>query len=108
MTSFLFTIKNPYGIPPTKFPLIPSKSRYAIFCYSAYGPSFGFPDMTDLRVSDQCDKQTKIQGGSSYCGSFGRTYQNNTGIGPSKGTNDFLAGSPFFTVKEIEVFQIFA
>jgi hypothetical protein len=106
LSSFLFTVRNPHGVPPMKFPLMPDKSRYAIFCYAGYGPSFGFPDMTDLRVCDHCDRPAKIQGGNSYCGSFGLTYENSTGIGQSKGTNEFFAGAPFFTVKEIEVFEI--
>ena len=37
--SFIFTLTNMYNISPTKFPN--SDTRYSIYDYSAYGPTFG-------------------------------------------------------------------
>jgi hypothetical protein len=109
LTSYIFSLRNPEGIPPRRFPLSPEKSRYALFCYSGYGPSFGFPDTNDFRVSDHCDVQTRIKARNSYCGSFGLAYSNEDRLGQpdEPGLNTFLTGAPYFTVKEIEVFEVF-
>jgi hypothetical protein len=103
-TSFLFTIKNPHGVPPTIFCLREAKKDFAVFCYEGYGPTFGFPDASDLRIADCCN----IEGArrTSYAGSFGDTYSNTTQVGGKVGENSFFTGSPFFVVREIEVFEV--
>jgi hypothetical protein len=105
LRSFLFTLRNPHGVPPRKFALKAEMNQYAIHChpghyakfgYSAYCPSFGF---TDIHVSDNCNtnrnSHTKI--GTLYSDS---AYANDTAF------EDFLTGAEKFTVKEIEVFEI--
>ena len=42
--SFLFSLVNPSGLPPTKIPLIAGKGGNAIYCHNNYGPSFGSDD----------------------------------------------------------------
>lgn len=37
--SFLFTISNPYGLAPTKFPC--SNGTYEMYCHPSFGPAFG-------------------------------------------------------------------
>ncbi|KAL9951568.1 hypothetical protein ACROYT_G044252 [Oculina patagonica] len=39
--SFLFSLVNTSGLPPTKMTLKPDQEESAIFCYSGYGPVFG-------------------------------------------------------------------
>jgi hypothetical protein len=104
MGSFLFTIKNQYDVEPMIFPVKEDKRDFAIFCYEGYGPSFGFPDASDLRIADNCNQENARR--TNYAGSFGDTYDNQTKLSWRIGENCFLAGSPFFVVKEIEVFEI--
>jgi hypothetical protein len=40
-TSFLFSLKNPHGLKPTKMPLLLDCAQYSIFCEKESGPSFG-------------------------------------------------------------------
>jgi hypothetical protein len=109
LQSYIFSLRNPYGVPPRRFPILPEKSRYAVFCYSGYGPSFGFPDSNDFRISDRCDIQTIIKARNCYCGSFGLAYDNEERLGEPEepGLNTFLTGEPYFIAKDIEVFEVF-
>jgi hypothetical protein len=91
--SFLFTLKNPSGVPPRIFRL--KEEGYAIFCYSQNGPSFG-----DILIEDHCNCLPL----SSAVG-FGDNYEND-GIGGPPGRNQFFTGSEAFIVKEIEVFEL--
>jgi hypothetical protein len=91
LKSFLFTLKNPHNLPPTKFPLKLEQKESAIFCLSSCGPHFG-----NIYISDDCDASP------SNDSSLGRTDANGTGLDGQK----VLTGSQYFTVKEIEVFEI--
>jgi hypothetical protein len=97
LRSFLFTLRNPHGVPPRKFALKADKKQYAIYCNSGYGPRFGW--CGDILVYDNCntnrDSYTRI--GTHY---GDRTYANDTAF------EYFLTGAEKFTVKEIEVFQV--
>jgi hypothetical protein len=92
LKSFLFTLKNPHNFPARKFALRADMSNYAIHCYSSWGPHF-----TDMAVFDGCNAST-----SSYGGTLGGCYANDTGLDG----NTFFTGSRYFTVKEIEVFEV--
>jgi hypothetical protein len=94
--SFLFTIKNPHGVPPTIFPLKDDKKQCAIYCFPSRGPIFG--GGCDLFISDCCDSNEK-----SYTKTFGDTYENTTRMDGKT----FFTGDRFFTVKELEVFEVF-
>ena len=48
--SFLFSLVNPSGIPPTKMPLKSGQEGYAMYCYSSYGPKFGGQNYSDLYI----------------------------------------------------------
>jgi hypothetical protein len=93
--SFLFTIKNPHGIPPRTFRIRPERKDHAIWCGKVRGPSFG--GKSDLYVCDRCN-----QFNSSKTSGFGDTYENDTGVEGSV----LFTGSDCFRVKEIEVFEI--
>ena len=90
-SSFLFSLVNPSGLPPTKMPLIAGREEYAILRSSSDGPVFG--EGFDLYIVDSPN--------SSECSaSLNSTYQCPTG----QNANTFLTGNETFTVSEIEVF----
>jgi hypothetical protein len=71
----------------------------AIHCNRSVGPSFG--NSGDLSIGGYADMEN---GNHSY--GFGRNYTNDTGMGGNPGQSTFLAGTKYFAVKEIEVFEI--
>jgi hypothetical protein len=94
--SFLFTLRNPHNFPPKKFPLKASDTHRAIICDECTGPFF-----RDIVVTNSGNTNR-----TNYTRSFGMTYENDTGFnGPPK-ENTFFTGSPYFTVAEVEVFEI--
>jgi hypothetical protein len=92
LKSFLFTIKNPHNRQPHIFPQ--QQQAHAIRVYSGYGPTFGANH--DLHVCDGCQSSTV-----SYL-NIGNTYKNETGIAGDA----VLTGRTYFTVREIEVFEV--
>jgi hypothetical protein len=95
LRSFLFTLRNPHGVPPRKLALTAERKQRAIQCDSALGPVFG----DCIYVNDNCNANRRS------CTRFGtrwsdRVYANDTAFG------NFLTGAGEFTVKEIEVFEI--
>jgi hypothetical protein len=93
MNSFLFTIRNPYGIPPTIFPIRPEEKAKAI----SYGPSDAF-NFGEYDISVFGNGHQRV----SFTTGFGRCYQNTTGI---EGSCVFT-GSYSFIIQEIEMFQV--
>ncbi|XP_022802348.1 uncharacterized protein LOC111339885 [Stylophora pistillata] len=91
LTSFLFSLVNPGGLPPTKISLTPGNESNSIYCHSNYGPTFG--GNHDLYVANAPNS------GNCYT-NLGNTYQCPTGQDAQK----FLAGSGNFSVSEMEVF----
>jgi hypothetical protein len=49
LRSFLFTLKNPHGLPPTTFKLLEASYDAAIGCNAFRGPIF-----QNLRIADNC------------------------------------------------------
>jgi hypothetical protein len=92
MRSFLFTLRNPHGVPPRKFALREEKKGNAILCVSDYGPVF----YNGISVRDNCNNSYTWFG----TGYVNRSYVNDTRF------KEFLTGAEEFTVKEIEVFEI--
>ena len=89
--SFLFSLVNPSGLPPTKMPLIAGQEGNAIYCHNNYGPSFGSDN--GLRIVNAPN--------SHNCSvSLNNTYQCPTGQNDAT----FLTGSQNFKVTEMEVF----
>jgi hypothetical protein len=95
-TSFLFTVKDARGSPPSTFPFPPNSPnagrayepiRSPIQCHGSCGPTFG---PQDLYVADNCDIN------SSSCSGNG-LYRNTEGV---------FTGERSFLVKEIEVLSI--
>jgi hypothetical protein len=95
--SFLFTLKNPFNVPPTKFPLVAGAAPLAIRCDNTKGPSFGARQWGDIAVYDQCHSTN-----TSHTRGFGGSYHNTTQLDG----RTFFTGTERFTAKEIEVFEI--
>jgi hypothetical protein len=93
-TSFLFSLKNPWKMPPKKFPI---KNRgCAIYADISRGPIFGDHNRPDISISDHCNTNV-----NSYT-NIGGAYLNDTGI-PGE---QIFTGEITFVVKHIEVFKI--
>jgi hypothetical protein len=86
--SWLFSIKNPSGTAPARYPLKPTSRESAIWSDALAGPSFD----DDIAVHD----------GENGHSNFGTSYRNETNV---PGTT-FFAGVQCFTVKDIEIFEI--
>jgi hypothetical protein len=91
--TFLFTLKNPYGIAPRKFRIKPGEVEYAVWFDSERGPVFG--KGADLSIRNVAEAE-------SYAGAFGTTYENDTG----RDGKTLLAGVQRFNLNEIEVFEL--
>jgi hypothetical protein len=90
--SFLFTLRNPAGIAPMKFPLCqPDK---AIGSIPSHGPIFA--SNNDICVFDSCNTNA-----NSYT-DLGGSYTNSTG----RDSKTVFTGAHTFQVREIEVFEI--
>jgi hypothetical protein len=97
--SYLFTIKNPHSVPPTKFPLKADRKEFAIYGSPEYGPAFG--NGFDLSISNDSNKHV-----NSYAHMFGYTYANETGKGGQAPAATFFTGAGHFAVKDVEVFEV--
>jgi hypothetical protein len=101
LRSFLFTLRNPHGVPPRKFALKAEKKEYAIYCKSTFCAAFGYDSWSgcDILVRDNCNtnRNSYTAVGTNW---NDRVYANDTTF------KDFLTGAGNFTVKEIEVFEI--
>jgi hypothetical protein len=95
MKSFLFSVRNPHGVAPRKFPLKDDRKRSAVYGDSRTGPRFG-GTWSDLHIGDDC-----ATGPRSHA-VFGTSYANDTGIDGKT----FFTREENFTVKEIETFEI--
>jgi hypothetical protein len=87
--SFLFSLTNPWNIPPARFPW---HHGHGPLGKRNYGPTFGGGH--DLHISDNCNSNN-----DSYT-NFPCSYHSN-GIGTIRFTE-----SKYFTVSEIEVFRL--
>jgi hypothetical protein len=90
--SFVFTINNPHNLPARVF--IQKGEDKAIYDHANYGPTFGGGH--DLYVCDNC------RNANNSCSNLGKVYDNDTQIAG----NQVLTGAPYFTVQEIEVFEL--
>jgi hypothetical protein len=92
MKSFLFTLKNPQGVPRMKFMLKSEKNDRATSQLSLCGPDF-----YDIGVCDHSSDYPR-----SRSPDFGIPSLSDTGLDG----RCLLMGSELFTVEEIEVFEI--
>jgi hypothetical protein len=101
LRSFLFTLRNPHGVPPRKLALREEMKGYAIYCDSNCCAVFGYCSsvLWQLLALDNCNCNTRS---CARIGSRWRdtTYENDTRF------EYFLTRAERFSVKEIEVFEI--
>jgi hypothetical protein len=88
LKSFVFTVKNPSGIAPRRFLLKEDRKGLAIWTRLGCGPVFGCAP-ADFAVT-------------AHSTELGYSYLNDTGLDGKT----LLTGSPEFSIKEIEVFEI--
>jgi len=91
--AFLFSMVNPCGLGPTKMTPKTQKQKYAIYCESEYGPTFG--GGFDLHISNNAGTNT-----SSYS-RLGSSYERLPGQQAA-----FFTGKGNFTVTDYEVFGL--
>ncbi|CAF4682498.1 unnamed protein product, partial [Rotaria socialis] len=91
--AFVFTLKNPHSIRPTRYLLKSGSEAYALYAHASYGPTFG--NGPDIRVPDQSNL---VKGTFN----FGSTYADTTARGSATFT-----GSSSFEIGEILVYQLF-
>jgi hypothetical protein len=96
--AFLFTLKNPHGIQPTKFLRNPNEENSVVHG-KVYGPSFGGivkdkKHFIDIEISSNANKNQY-----SVC-SFPSSYIDTTGMGEM-----LFTGTKNFMVQEIEVYK---
>jgi hypothetical protein len=99
LRSFLFTLRNPHGVPPRKFALKERMKKYAIWCYSGLCAAFGnCSSGCQLIAYDNSNERSNY----ALIGRRWRdtTYENDTRY------EDFFTNEVWFGVKEIEVFEI--
>ena len=95
--SFLFSLRNKDGLAPFIANIKQGQEKYAIFCYSGCGPTFGGGN--DLYI---CSNPQVNQSSSN----FGHTYQLPTGyVYGNEQAKNLLAGQYRFLTTEIEVFN---
>jgi len=88
--TFIFTLSNPHGLPPTRYFLFPGK--VAQYNYIGYGCSFG---QWDIWVASNSDEHNK-----SYS-NFPASFVDTTGFGEKTFTGD-----KYFQFGEIVVFSV--
>ena len=92
-TAFIFTLKNPDNIPPTKYLINPNSTSTAVYHSSSYGPTFSGGHDIYLANSSNANN-------SSYT-NFPHSYIDTTGKG-----NATFTGAKNFTASDIEVFKL--
>jgi hypothetical protein len=96
LRSFLFTLRNPHGVPPRKFALKEKRKGMAIGCYSDWCAVF----RDGIWVCNNCNTNNE-----SFT-AIG-TYWDDDGVYANDVDFEyFLTGAFKFTVKEVEVFEI--
>ncbi|KAL9963071.1 hypothetical protein ACROYT_G032237 [Oculina patagonica] len=88
--SFMFSLVNPSGRPPTKIPLIAGREETAIHFDNGFGPIFGSYDLLIYNAPNSNNCSAKLN----------NSYQCPTG----ENAATFLTGNDNFKVDEMEVF----
>ena len=94
---FVFTLKNPHNIPPSKYNMKKNWLNHSICCDVNLGPIFG---CNDIRIEDNCNiKENKFTYYDFQKGEF--CFEDTTGH-----KRLLFTGKTSFLVKEIEVYKI--
>ena len=93
--AFLFSLTNKEN-KPCQMKITSHRSRSAIFCSAAYGPTFG--GASDIYIASNANLT------AASCSNLGDTYRHSRYAPNSNEANSFLAGSHWFQLSDIEVF----
>lgn len=93
--SFLFTLHNPHGISPSKFPIKQEHKSFAAHTNQFVGPNFGFNDLVIYEETD---------GRIACWSSLGTSYAVSNNVNNAAGGRSVFTGSRLFYPDEIEVF----
>jgi hypothetical protein len=96
-SAFIFSLVNKEN-KPVKMNVALEKNDKAIVCLPTFGPRFG----KDIVIGDCSDSAVNENNFSN----FGHTYVLQNYLFRSNKADNFLAGSRFFSVDEIEVFEL--
>jgi hypothetical protein len=92
--AFIFSLRNGFN-KPIKLKIHKPFEKAAIVCSSLFGPAFG----SDIFISNNSKSE------ESNCLNFGDSYPHPRFECGSHEASSFLAGSPYFLVDDIEVYQ---
>ncbi|CAF3965773.1 unnamed protein product [Adineta steineri] len=94
-TAFLFTLKNTFNIPPTKFPVAKEYQQCAISHNPTCGPNFGSPknEGSDLCLRNRFNDKTN-------CIFFPKSYIDTTNQG------GLIFAKKYFACKEVEIYTL--
>ncbi len=95
-SAFLFTLKNPHGIKPTKYPIFERAVEFALDHNLNKGPTFG-----SVRYGGEDLTLRSPFNGYENRTSFPHSYQDRT----DKGHLTFT-GEPYFTCDDVEIFTL--
>ncbi len=94
--AFLFTLKNPHGIKPTKYPIGEQSVQFAVSHRKTNGPTFGSVNNGGSDIHLQCPFNTD---GSRI--HFPISYKDTTGKG-----RKIFTDNPHFSCEDLEVFHL--
>jgi hypothetical protein len=95
-SAFLFTLKNPHDIKPTKYPILERGVRFAVSHNPNEGPTFGSTRYGGVDLFLQ--SPFNVQGCRTF---FPHSYQDTT-----KKDRFTFTGDPYFSCDEIEIFTL--
>jgi hypothetical protein len=93
--SFIFSLTNKDN-QPVKMNIDPNRHKYAIYCHSSFGPTFG---CFEIRIAN--NSNTRMSSFSNLGDSFKHPQY---AFGTNEAKN-FLAGTEWFQLDEIEIYQ---
>jgi hypothetical protein len=94
--AFVFSLKNAEN-RPCKMRIGSNRFHSAIFCSSSYGPTFG--GASDIYIANNANENMLS------CSNLGDSFRHPRHAALSNEARTFLAGSYYFQLSEIEVFQ---
>ena len=101
--AFIFTLKNPHGVEPTRF-MKRKESKYVIQCNPNYGPVFrdGDKDGSDMLIVSKCNEENscEIHNDGTHGYECHPLYKQSLFVDKHTGPNEMNA----FTVLDYEVY----
>jgi hypothetical protein len=97
--AFIFSLTNKYN-KPLKMKIDPNSHEYAIFCHSGYDPTFG----SDIKIVNHANTTMDSYSNLGNCYDHPK-YAKGASTIQTDEASTFLAGSCYFQLDEIEIYQ---